>query len=98
MRTVHAGPAPRVLHVQKRLLGKNAELARANRERFHAHGLVTLNLLSSPGAGKTALLERLLADRAAPARVGIIVGDLATDNDARRLARFGPRVVQVTTG
>ena len=54
--------APRTLHIHQRLLGKNAEIARSNRERFHAHRLLTLNLLSSPGAGKTALLERLLAD------------------------------------
>lgn len=90
--------APRVLHVHERLLGKNAEIARRNRERFHAAGLLTLNVLSSPGAGKTALLERLLADRFAEGRVGIIVGDLATDNDARRLSRHGSSVIQITTG
>ena len=98
METTDASLSPRVLHIHQRLLGKNAEIARSNRERFHAHRLLTLNLLSSPGAGKTALLERLLADRFAEGKVGIIVGDLATDNDAQRLNRHSPRVIQLTTG
>lgn len=98
MKTVAADGAPKILHVQQRLLGKNAEIARRNRDTFRAQGLLTLNVLSSPGAGKTALLERMLADRFANGNVGIIVGDLATDNDARRLSRFGSRVIQVTTG
>ncbi len=98
MGTTDASLSPRVLHIHQRLLGKNAEIARSNREQFHAHRLLTLNLLSSPGAGKTALLERLLADRFANGNVGIIVGDLATDNDAQRLNRFSPRVIQLTTG
>jgi hydrogenase nickel incorporation protein HypB len=89
---------PRTLHIHQRLLGKNAEIAAANRSRFHGHGLLTLNILSSPGAGKTSLLERMLADRFSEGRVGVIVGDLATDNDARRLARFSPHIVQIATG
>jgi hydrogenase nickel incorporation protein HypB len=98
MQSVTIGESPRILHVHQRLLGKNAEIARRNREFFRAQNLLTLNILSSPGAGKTALLERLQADRFANGKVGIIVGDLATDNDARRLSRFGARVIQVATG
>src|SRR4051794_34359656 len=98
MQSVESAVCPKTLHVQQRLLGKNAEIARKNRDAFRAHGLLSLNVLSSPGAGKTALLERLLADRFAEGAVGIIVGDLATDNDARRLSRFGSRIIQVTTG
>ena len=98
MPTAALDAMPRTLHIHQRLLGKNAEIANRNRERFHARRLLTVNILSSPGSGKTALLERLLADGFAKDRVGIIVGDLATDNDARRLSRFGPRVIQVATG
>lgn len=98
MHTTEIGLSPRTLHVHKQLLGKNAEIASRNRDRFRAHQLLTINILSSPGAGKTALLERLLADRFADGKVGIIVGDLATDNDAVRLSRFGSRVIQLTTG
>jgi hydrogenase nickel incorporation protein HypB len=98
MQIEQLGVSPKILQVRQRLLGKNAEIARRNRERFHSHRLLTLNLVSSPGSGKTALLERLLADGFADGRIGIIVGDLATDNDARRLSRFNPRVIQVATG
>lgn len=95
--TTHS-TTPRVIEVHERLLGKNAEIARGNRERFRAARLFSLNILSSPGSGKTTLLERMLADRFAGGNVGIIVGDLATDNDARRLTRHGSRIVQITTG
>lgn len=98
MQAATVASSPRIMHVGQRLLGKNAEIARANRERFRAQGVFAINVLSSPGSGKTALLERLLADRFAAGKVGIIVGDLATDNDARRLSRHGSRVLQVTTG
>jgi hydrogenase nickel incorporation protein HypB len=91
-----ATAAPKTLHVQQRLLGKNAEIARKNREAFRARGIFSLNVLSSPGSGKTALLERLLQARGSA--VGVIVGDLATDNDARRLSEYGSRIIQVTTG
>jgi hydrogenase nickel incorporation protein HypB len=73
-------------------------LAQDNRARFEAAGLFAVNLLSSPGAGKTALLERTLADLASRLRAAVIVGDLATDNDARRLRRAGAPAVQITTG
>ena len=88
----------RVVEVRQGLLGKNDQLAARNRELFRSKGLLVLNVLSSPGSGKTALLERTLADLGPRLRAGVIVGDLATDNDARRLRRPGVEVVQVTTG
>jgi hydrogenase nickel incorporation protein HypB len=77
------------------VLLKNDEQARRNRERFRAAGLLTVNVLSSPGSGKTALLERTVSDLPGCA---VIVGDLATDNDARRLRKPGVEVAQITTG
>src|SRR5579864_412628 len=92
--------APRrwTVEVNQALLGKNTELAAINRQRFHAHGLVVLNLLSAPGSGKTALLERTLSDLRDRLRIGVQVGDLQTDNDARRLSERGAPVVQIVTG
>ena len=87
-----------VLPVGQSLKAKNAALAQENRTRFQAKGLLVLNVLSSPGAGKTALLERTLTDLAGQVRGAVIVGDLATDNDARRLRRSGAPAVQITTG
>jgi hydrogenase nickel incorporation protein HypB len=87
-----------VVPVGLELKAKNAALARVNRERFAAHGLFVLNVVSSPGAGKTELLERTLTDLCPRVRGAVIVGDLATDNDARRLRRSGAPAVQITTG
>ncbi|MGC8667225.1 MAG: hydrogenase nickel incorporation protein HypB [Chthonomonadales bacterium] len=75
----------------------NDRIAADNRRRFKQHGLLVLNLLSSPGSGKTALLERTLVDLKQSLRMGVIVGDLQTDNDAQRLAGKGAPVVQITT-
>jgi len=88
----------RYLEIRQGVLSKNDRLAAELRERFARAGLLVANLVSSPGAGKTALLERLLAElRAAGWRVAALVGDLQTDNDARRLARSGAPVRQITT-
>jgi hydrogenase nickel incorporation protein HypB len=88
----------RYLEIRQGVLSKNDHLAAELRERFARAGLLVANLVSSPGAGKTALLERLLAElRAAGWRVAAVVGDLQTDNDARRLARSGAPVRQITT-
>lgn len=90
---------PRQLQLGQALLARNHALAAQLRRRFEAAGLPVLNLLSSPGSGKTALLERLGAELgAAGRRLGVIVGDLATDNDARRLQAAGVVAVQITTG
>ncbi len=88
----------RVLEIRKGILNKNDEIARRLRERLHACGVLTVNLVSSPGSGKTALLQRtlgMLRERGlAPAA---LVGDLATDNDAKRLAEAGVPVKQINT-
>lgn len=87
-----------VVEIGESVLGRNAELAALHRKRFQESGLCVLNMVSSPGSGKTALLERTLADLRDRLRIGVIVGDLQTDNDARRLQGKGAPVVQVTTG
>jgi hydrogenase nickel incorporation protein HypB len=84
--------------IQQSILGKNDELAAALRERFRATGTFVVNLLSSPGSGKTTLLEETLRRLAPRYRVGALVGDQATENDAVRLRRSGAPVRQITTG
>jgi hydrogenase nickel incorporation protein HypB len=80
------------------VLQKNDHLAHELRHRFLDAGVYVVNLVSGPGAGKTTLLERTLGELSARHRVAALVGDLATDNDARRLARSGAPVRQITTG
>lgn len=89
---------PRILEVRKNLLKKNDELARQLRGRFLAEGMLVVSLVSSPGTGKTAFLKRTLSElRQRGLIVAALVGDLATDNDARRLAESGAPVRQITT-
>jgi len=88
----------RVLEVRQAILEKNDRQAERNRGFFHARGLLVLNVLSSPGSGKTTFIRetvRLLGKRL---KTAVIVGDLATDNDAQRLRESGAPVVQITTG
>ena len=87
---------PRLLTLTERLLAHNDAQAAVNRQRFAAAGVRVVNLLSSPGSGKTALLEQLA--RSSRVAMAVIVGDLATDNDARRLRAAGLPAVQITTG
>lgn len=88
----------RIVELRRGILKKNDELATALRARFASSGVLVLNLVSSPGAGKTALLERTLPElRARGARAAALVGDLETDNDARRLASSGAPVRQINT-
>src|SRR5580704_8284587 len=88
----------RIVELRQGILKKNDELARGLRGRFEAAGVLVLNLVSSPGTGKTAFLERTLHDlRAQGSRVAALVGDLETDNDARRLAASGAPVRQINT-
>ena len=88
----------RLVEVRQHVLKQNDVAARALRDRFRAAGVYVVSLVSSPGAGKTAFLERVLTDLRPRCRVAALVGDLATDNDARRLARSGAPVRQITTG
>ena len=84
--------------LERKVLNENDRIAASLRERFQAHGTFCLNLISSPGSGKTALLERTLGSFDPSRRVAVLTGDIQTDNDARRLARFGFPVRQITTG
>ena len=91
-------PAPRTVQVESRVLARNDEAAARNRGWLRARGVRTVNLISSPGSGKTALLERTLdALTARGVQAAVIVGDQQTDHDARRLEGRGARVVQIET-
>lgn len=81
--------------VVRNVLEANEKMAAQVRERLR--GVLTLNLISSPGAGKTSLLERTLRDLAGEFRMAVIEGDLQTDNDARRVAATGAQAVQINT-
>ncbi|GAC1654220.1 MAG: hydrogenase nickel incorporation protein HypB [Gemmatimonadaceae bacterium] len=89
---------PRIVDVRRDVLKKNDLLARQLRERFRDAGVYAVSLVSSPGAGKTAFLERTLTELGATFRVAALVGDLATDRDAQRLGRSGALVKQIVTG
>ena len=89
---------PRILEVRTRILKKNDELARGMRTRFQELGVFVSNWVSSPGSGKTALLEVTLRELLHRGfSVGGIVGDLETDRDAMRLARSGAPIRQIMT-
>lgn len=88
----------RLVEVRQNVLKQNDVNARALRERFRQAGTYVVSLVSSPGAGKTAFLEKTLALLRGRCRAAALVGDLATDNDAVRLARSGAPVRQITTG
>src|ERR1700677_3603893 len=88
----------RIVELRRGILKKNDELAADLRQRYGAAGVLVLNLVSSPGTGKTAFLERTLRElRAQGSRVAALVGDLDADNDARRLAASGAPVRQINT-
>jgi hydrogenase nickel incorporation protein HypB len=88
-----------MVEVRQNVLKHNDVLARALRQRFEDAGVLVITMVSTPGAGKTALLEHTLTRmRADGLRVAALVGDLATENDARRLARSEAPVKQIVTG
>ena len=91
-------PNTRMIEVRQNVLKQNDIVARALRERFHEAGVFVVSLVSSPGAGKTALLEKTLTLLREQYRVAALVGDLATENDAARLARSQAPVKQIITG
>jgi hydrogenase nickel incorporation protein HypB len=91
-------PEPRMLEVRKNVLKQNDVIARTLRDRFRAQGTLAVSLVSSPGAGKTTFLEKILTLLKPHYRVAALVGDLATENDALRLARSKVPVKQITTG
>jgi hydrogenase nickel incorporation protein HypB len=89
---------PRLVEVRQNVLKQNDLLARELRARFQAAGVYVVSLVSSPGTGKTALLEKTLSQLRSHHSVAALVGDLATENDAARLARSGAPVRQISTG
>lgn len=84
------------------LLDENDHTAKHNREHFNGHNVLAINLMSSPGAGKTALLEAtikaLKADASSNLSIAVIEGDLETENDAERIRRQGVEAIQIATG
>jgi hydrogenase nickel incorporation protein HypB len=89
---------PRLVEVRRNILKQNDVIARELREQFTDAGVCVASMVSSPGSGKTALLEDTLTRLSENHRVAALVGDLATENDAARLARSGAPVRQITTG
>ncbi|MGC2420273.1 MAG: hydrogenase nickel incorporation protein HypB [Candidatus Acidiferrales bacterium] len=86
------------LPLERKVLNENDRIAAGLRERFQAHATVCLNFIGSPGSGKTSLLERTLEGFHPRDRVAVLTGDIQTDNDAARFARYGFPVKQITTG
>jgi hydrogenase nickel incorporation protein HypB len=84
--------------VHERILANNDRVARHNREHFHDHHVTVVNLMGSPGSGKTAILEATARVLGPDHTLGVLVGDLATDNDARRVRAAGIVAEAVTTG
>ena len=84
--------------LEQKVLSENDRIAATLRERFREYGVLCLNLISSPGSGKTSLLERTLEMLPRGSRIAVLTGDIQTENDARRLRRFGYLVKQITTG
>ncbi len=90
--------AHRVLRLEQAILAKNDAIAERNRGFFRGRGVTALNLVSSPGAGKTSVLERTIRALAGEIPVAVIEGDQATDRDAARIRAAGARAVQINTG
>lgn len=86
------------IKLEKKILSRNDRLAAEMRELFQSRGIAVMNMVSSPGSGKTSLLEMTLADLAGDMKVAVIEGDIQTENDARRIAATGVPVHQITTG
>jgi hydrogenase nickel incorporation protein HypB len=88
----------RMVQIEQDILGKNDRYAAANRGRLAEHGILALNLVSSPGSGKTTLLTRTLTDLRGELSLAVIEGDQETSNDADRIRATGARAIQINTG
>ncbi len=86
-----------IVTVERKILKKNDEIAGENRQIFKKNELFTLNLLSSPGSGKTSLLEKTIEQLNNSIKIGVVEGDVQTDNDAQRIAKYNVPVVQIVT-
>ena len=84
--------------LEKRVLTKNERIALENKERFAESGTFVINLVSSPGSGKTSLIEETVKALKNECRIFVVTGDLMTENDAKRIARHGVDAVQISTG
>jgi hydrogenase nickel incorporation protein HypB len=86
-----------IIKIERRVLEKNDELANRNRELLSRHKIFALNMVSSPGAGKTSILERTLETLEGSLQIAVIEGDVQTDYDAQRVARYNVPVAQIVT-
>ncbi len=86
-----------IITIERKVLEKNDEIASRNRALFQEHDIFVINIVSSPGAGKTSILERTLEHLNGALRIAVIEGDVQTDFDARRVARYSVPVVQIVT-
>jgi hydrogenase nickel incorporation protein HypB len=86
-----------VITIERKVLEKNDEIARLNRTTFADHGVFVLNMVSSPGAGKTSILERTIETLRDSVRIAVIEGDVQTDLDAQRVAKYHVPAVQIVT-
>lgn len=84
--------------IEEKILSKNDELAGENRERLRSRGIFSINIVSSPGSGKTSIIEKTAEGLNGRLKLAVIEGDIQTDLDARRVARHGIPVRQITTG
>jgi hydrogenase nickel incorporation protein HypB len=87
-----------MVQIEEDILGKNNQYASANRRWFGEHGILALNLVSSPGSGKTTLLTRTINDLKAKLKLSVIEGDQQTANDANRIRETGVKALQINTG
>jgi hydrogenase nickel incorporation protein HypB len=86
-----------IVTVERKILEKNDDVAAQNRVLFNQNKLFTINLLSSPGSGKTSLLEKTMERLKDKFKIGVVEGDVQTDNDAQRIAKYNVPVVQIVT-
>ncbi len=86
-----------VITIERKVLEKNDEIAQKNRDFFKERGILVLNVVSSPGAGKTSILEQTIEKLKDKLKIAVVEGDVQTDFDARRVARFDVPVVQIVT-
>lgn len=86
-----------IIKVERKVLAKNDELAAQNRDAFHRNNIFTVNIVSSPGSGKTSILEQTLGQLQTRLRIAVIEGDVQTDFDAQRVAKFDVPVAQIVT-
>jgi hydrogenase nickel incorporation protein HypB len=86
-----------IITIERKVLEKNDEIAQLNRSALKQHGVFSINLVSSPGSGKTSILEHTLGILRSHLRIGVIEGDVQTDFDAQRVARYQVPVIQIVT-